>query len=339
MWARVLCVAMVVASVGWVRADLPRPSRPEKLQGELGRLSYFLGTWEINGAWSSGQKLHARNEFRIGLGGRFMEITTSVRDGDGPVYERYRTIYQHTPDGFVGHGFVFDGTAKSVPVEVTFEPTLKMRTELTENGTTVRNDAIRIDDDSYAWKVWVRGADDAEWVSVMDGVWKRVKEAAEVGPIEAAAFVGSGSDVRRFTKVATIAAPVERVFAAWSTAAGWRGVYDAPPSRARIDLAIGGRYEWLFDGEVGSNGCQVLSYIPDRMISFSWNAPPGQPESRARRTWVVVELAPVAAGTRVTLTHLGFGTGSQWDETYAYFDAAWERVLAVMSEKLSAGSE
>ena len=102
------------------------------------------------------------------------------------------------------------------------------------------------------------------------------------------------------------------------------------PSRADIDLEIGGRYEWLFDGRVGSNGCQVLSYIPDRMISFSWNAPPGQ-ATRERRAWVVVETEALGPGhTRLRLTHLGFGQGPDWDETYAYFDAAWDRVLARM---------
>ena len=30
----------------------------------------------------------------------------------------------------------------------------------------------------------------------------------------------------------------------------------------------GGRYEWLWDGKMGSNDCQVLSFIPNRMISF-----------------------------------------------------------------------
>ncbi len=153
-------------------------------------------------------------------------------------------------------------------------------------------------------------------------------------PIDDQLFVASGTELRSFTKEAVVEAPVATVYAAWTTAAGWGQVY-GPPSAAEIDLAIGGRYEWLFDGEIGSNGCQVLSYIPDRMVSFSWNAPPDQPESRAKNTWVVVECTPEgSAGTRVRLTHLGFGEGENWDETYAYFDAAWDRVLQRMQEKL-----
>ena len=39
--------------------------------------------------------------------------------------------------------------------------------------------------------------------------------------------------------------------------------------------------------------------------------------------------------TRVRLTHLGFGEGPGWDETYAYFDSAWSRVLDGMRSALA----
>ena len=115
-------------------------------------------------------------------------------------------------------------------------------------------------------------------------------------------------------------APPGAVFNAWATPEGWKAVYDSPASTANIDLAVGGRYEWLFNGETGSNGCQILSYVPDRMLSFTWNAPPHLPESRAHRTWVVVELYDAGDGTtEVILTHLGFGEGDRWDEAHDYF--------------------
>lgn len=156
--------------------------------------------------------------------------------------------------------------------------------------------------------------------------------------IDTSLFVGAGAGVRSFMKTAEVQAPAPAVFHAWASAEGWRAVYDRPECRADIDLRVGGRYEWLFDGRTGSNGCQVLAYIPDRMISFSWNAPPTQPESRAKRTWVVVELEPIAGDrTRVTLTHLGFGDGPAWDETRDYFFAAWDQVLTRLREKLGPG--
>ena len=71
------------------------------------------------------------------------------------------------------------------------------------------------------------------------------------------------------------------------------------------------------------------------MISFSWNAPPTQPESRAKRTWVVVELEALGErSTRVRLTHLGFGQAKHWQETREYFSKAWDHVLAQFKQGL-----
>jgi uncharacterized protein YndB with AHSA1/START domain len=154
-------------------------------------------------------------------------------------------------------------------------------------------------------------------------------------PIDPDRFVASGPHVRSFAKEVEVAASPATVWSAWATPRGWNRVYP-PPALAHIDLVVGGRYEWLFDGKIGSNGCQVLGYVPDRMIQFSWNAPPSQAENREKRTWVVVECLPQGEGaTRLRLKHLGFGTGTAWDETYAYFDAAWDSVLARFQEVLA----
>lgn len=162
--------------------------------------------------------------------------------------------------------------------------------------------------------------------------------ATAAQPIDPLLFDARGLELRSFTKEIEIAAPAARVYALWTDAAAWQQLM-GPDSRAHLDLEIGGRYEWLFDGKIGSNGCQVLSYIPDRMVSFTWNAPPGQ-ATRERRTWVVVETeALTPTTTRLRLTHLGFGQGADWDTTYAYFDNAWGRVLPMMKEALEAGAK
>jgi len=161
---------------------------------------------------------------------------------------------------------------------------------------------------------------------------------AQALPIDPAYFDARGPELRSFTKQIEIAAPADKAYALWTDAVAWSALM-GPDSRANIDLEIGGRYEWLFDGKNGSNGCQVLSYIPGRLVSFTWNAPPGQ-ATRERRTWVVVEteaLTPTV--TRLRLTHLGFGQGAAWDETYAYFDNAWGRVLPMMKAALETGAE
>ena len=160
--------------------------------------------------------------------------------------------------------------------------------------------------------------------------WHKMEDREMERTIDGNLFVGAGPEVRSFSVEAVIEAPVDAVYAAWTDPLAFVAAY-GPDNRelaANIDLAIGGRYEWLWDGRTGSNGCQVLSFIPNRMITFSWNAPLDQPESRAHLTWVVVELTPRDDGaTEITLTHLGFGPEEHWTVTLDYFTRAWPYVL------------
>lgn len=327
-------------------APLMAPPRPAELaEGPLRAFAPLLGTWEIDERWADGNAIRARNTYTPGIGGRFIEVHTVVSDGEGAPYERYHSMMAWNPEtgALDSYGFTYDGTVGIVPLRAvagTLAPTYEA--EWSADGAALRQ-RIVVDPNgaSYDWNVWVRPADAEDWQPIMDGVWHRVEDEATmserpaVRPIDPALFNASGADVRSFVKTVEIESGVRTVFEAWSTADGWTSVYDAPGMGAEIDLAIGGPYEWYFYDKTGSNGCQVLSYIPDRMISFTWNAPPDQPVTRGRRTWVVVELEPLgAARTRVTLTHLGFGTGPEWDETYAYFDKAWPSVLGAMASKL-----
>ncbi|MCA9604088.1 MAG: SRPBCC domain-containing protein [Myxococcales bacterium] len=152
-------------------------------------------------------------------------------------------------------------------------------------------------------------------------------------------FVAKGAPRRRIVHRATLAAPPERVFDTLTTAEGirfWNGI------DANVELEIGGRYEWLFDrsvpeGQQGSEGCQILAYVPSSMLAFSWNAPPHLARVRENRTWVVMTFAARGASTDVELTHLGFGEGEEWDACFDYFEAAWRRVLDSLAATFSRG--
>lgn len=111
-----------------------------------------------------------------------------------------------------------------------------------------------------------------------------------------------------------------------------------------IELRVGGPFElyMLPDAPVGtrgSDGCRILSFLPERMLSFTWNAPPDQPHTRPRHTHVVVEFEePAEAGTRVRLSHLGWPEQDwqehpdEWQETYDYFERAWGQVMALLEK-------
>ncbi len=108
----------------------------------------------------------------------------------------------------------------------------------------------------------------------------------------------------------------------------------------KVELQPGGAFEIYFlmdnqPGTRGGEGNQVLSFIPEEMLSFTWNAPPTIPEVRNHdhRTWVVVNfnaLDPVT--TEVVLKHVGWLDGEKWDETVAYFENAWDIVMKSLAE-------
>lgn len=313
----------------------------------------YLGTWELDAAWSSGATVYSKAQYRPAVGGQFVEAMTWVSDNGGPLYLRYHSFLGLDADGKVlAQNFNFDGTMKSVDYEMP-EPGVLV-TEWTMGQASIRERYEPQDDNTARWQVWMRPAGtDGEWQAAMDGQWKRcdgpcagaarrtedtaMTEDSTIRSIDPERFVAAGAELRSFVVEEYMDAPVQRVFATFTDGAALRAAYGPQLSafKAEIDLAIGGRYEWLFDGSIGSNGCQVLSYIPNRMVSYSWNSPPDQADNREKHTWVVVEFEPKGDGTAVRLTHLGFGDGPQWDETYVYFERAWPSVLALMKQSFA----
>ncbi|MBT3229081.1 MAG: SRPBCC domain-containing protein [Candidatus Marinimicrobia bacterium] len=144
---------------------------------------------------------------------------------------------------------------------------------------------------------------------------------------------------KRLHKSILVQADLKSSWEKWTTHAGLKTFLGLDN---KIELTPGGPYEIYFlldnpEGTRGGEGNQVLSFLPPRMLSFTWNAPPTIPEVRnhSHKTWVVIQLEEVdARQTRVSLDHLGWLDGEKWDETYAYFDHAWEIVLDSLKESL-----
>ncbi len=163
-----------------------------------------------------------------------------------------------------------------------------------------------------------------------------------VGPGEKLGAARGDESPRTIVKRAVVPASPAQVWALWTTSTGMAS-WLVPA--AHIELRIGGAYELYFlesgpKGAQGSEGCRVLAYLPERMLTVTWNAPPEHVETRPQRTWVVLELEPLAEGTRVTLTHLGWPASGladpegPWSKTYAYFDEAWGWVLDRLGKHL-----
>jgi uncharacterized protein YndB with AHSA1/START domain len=130
------------------------------------------------------------------------------------------------------------------------------------------------------------------------------------------------------------------VWKAWTTGEGIQSFF-AP--EAVVEPRAGGAFHLHFNpyapaGMKGADDMRVLAVQEGKMLSFTWNAPPYYPEVRGQLTYVTVRLKPVSDNeTRVALVHGGWGDGGQWDQAYAYFDKAWDGVLANLRKRFAEG--
>lgn len=135
---------------------------------------------------------------------------------------------------------------------------------------------------------------------------------------------------RVIRKEITLPAPVDKVWKAWTTEQGIKSFF---ATKCKIDMRVGGAYEIYFDteakpGQQGSEGCTILAIQPQKLLSFTWNAPPHMPEARKQFTHVTIRFMPEGEDvTTLLLCHDGWGEGGEWDKAYTYFDAVWGQVV------------
>jgi uncharacterized protein YndB with AHSA1/START domain len=137
---------------------------------------------------------------------------------------------------------------------------------------------------------------------------------------------------------ATIKAPVIEVWRVWTTSQRAEEFF---AEKANIRLAIGGPYEIQFDPKderSGTKGLKILSYAPEEMISFQWNAPPEMPDVRNGGTWVVVQMRPEGTDrTHVTVTHFGWKEGAEWDRAFEHFTRGWGGLMKRLERRFTDG--
>lgn len=149
-----------------------------------------------------------------------------------------------------------------------------------------------------------------------------------------------GAQERSLDKEVLVPATIAEVWAAWTTREGITS-FLAPD--AEIDARVGGAFHVHFDplaapGNKGADDMRYMALQKPTMLSFDWNAPPHLPLARAQRSFVVVRLKDVdGKSTRVTLHHVGWGDGGEWEQAYAYFDRAWGKVLANLRKRFESG--
>jgi len=144
---------------------------------------------------------------------------------------------------------------------------------------------------------------------------------------------------KQIVKTKTINQPLDTVWWRWTTHEGLKTFFG---SDNKIELMPNGAFEiyFLLDnpaGLRGSEGCKVLSFLPQRYFSFSWNAPPQFEEVRKSdyKTWIVVEFNAISDNqTQITLTHLGWPDDERWMPVFDYFSKAWDVALNNLSKNV-----
>lgn len=145
---------------------------------------------------------------------------------------------------------------------------------------------------------------------------------------------------RMISKQVTVKAPVDAVWNAWTTTEGVKTFF-APDGL--VEARPDGPFQIYMNpyaqpGMKGADDMRVLAVQDRQMISYTWNAPPSLPEARAQRTVVIVRFKPAGDGeTQVTMSHVGWGDGGEWDKAYDYFNKAWDNVLGNLQQRFVAG--
>ncbi len=127
-----------------------------------------------------------------------------------------------------------------------------------------------------------------------------------------------------------IHAPVAEVYRAWTTVEGIQSFF---AREANIELKIKGAYEIIFlpenpEGSRGGEGNIILTFQENKMLSFTWNAPPEFKEIRNERTHVLIKFIPVNdIETRLLFHQDGWGEGGEWEKSFEYFNHAWKKVV------------
>jgi uncharacterized protein YndB with AHSA1/START domain len=167
-----------------------------------------------------------------------------------------------------------------------------------------------------------------------------MKIAAALLAIVATLGTCAVAEERAITKQVVVKAGVDAVWNAWTTTAGVKTFF-APD--ALVEARPDGPFQiyinpYAAPGMKGADDMRVLGVQDRKMISYTWNAPPSLPEARAQRTVVIVRFKPLGDNeTQVTMTHLGWGDGGQWDQAFDYFNKAWDTVLGNLQERFVSG--
>jgi uncharacterized protein YndB with AHSA1/START domain len=140
----------------------------------------------------------------------------------------------------------------------------------------------------------------------------------------------------------TVPASVNEVWDAWTTKEGLKQ-WIAPV--AVIDLKVGGTILTNYNknariGEPGTIQVPIINYIENQLITLKVKLNENfaqKPRDEDQNLQEIVQIVDMGQGkTKIISSMVGWGTGKDWDETYAFFERGNEWTYQQLARYLSA---
>jgi hypothetical protein len=155
-------------------AFAPGGDAPAEKKDPLAPLARFVGEWQVEGQWSSGDKLQARGVYEWGLGKKILKAQTFVMNGDKE-YQRYESVMAWHPKKKCLYEitFSYDGSINEVVMESKDHDTVHIGYTPfhADQPQTVRQILKFKDNDHFVWTVTMKQGD--EWKQLIEATWVR----------------------------------------------------------------------------------------------------------------------------------------------------------------------
>jgi uncharacterized protein YndB with AHSA1/START domain len=141
--------------------------------------------------------------------------------------------------------------------------------------------------------------------------------------------------MRQVVRTIEIQAPPSQVWRWFATQEGLRRWISA---NIEIDLRVGGAYRFLGPDDKTWVSGTVLELVPEKSLILSWLE---EDRGWAAPLRLVLSLASIAAGTKVTVIHDGFEDigRENWQETVQDYERGHDlhRILDLLADLVSSG--
>ena len=166
-------VGLLLPTPAFPQAGDKKPAPKDEAMASLAR---FVGEWQVDGKWSTGETLKARGVYQWGLDKKLLIAKTFVMDKDKE-YQRYESIFAWHPGrkSLYEITFSFDGSISEVMIETKEKDTLHVGYTPfhADKPMPVRQTLRFTDDDHFVWVVQMQKGQ--EWVQLIKATWVRKK--------------------------------------------------------------------------------------------------------------------------------------------------------------------